>query len=104
MNPGRPRSGSFALHQRQVAVMKTSQMVLAMVALMVMIAAITYAMQFLGGVSSPPATPEEVEAKPAVARVERDLPQLFFETTEYPFLKQAVLPWEMKHPGHRDFW
>src|SRR5262245_23583692 len=83
--------------------MKTSQLVLACAALMVMVFTITFAMNFLGstGVTSSKSDVDPPAPKPDERR---DYPQVVFETTEYPAPKNLAKEWEIKHPGSADFW
>lgn len=75
--------------------MKTSQLVLALAAMMVMVFAITFAMNYLG---TTPSAKDPIEAAGA------DLPMLEFETTFFPAVKYASQQWEQKKPGYADFW
>src|SRR5687768_1329534 len=79
--------------------MKTSQMILAMAALIVMVFAITFAMN-LGLSGDPP--PGEKKAHPVVEK--KELPGLRFLVTDYPHIKGTAKIMEVKKPGLADFY
>lgn len=80
--------------------MKTSQIILAMVALIVMVFAITFAMNL--GLTSDVPTGEK--KKPIDSAVKKELPALRFFVTDYPPVKGSAKIVEAKKPGFADFY
>src|SRR5262245_19789037 len=73
--------------------MKTSQIVLALGALMGVVFAITFALNYFGDTGT---------ARPKLASV-KELPQLDFENAYFPS-RDSVLEWEQNKPGYANFW